>query len=181
MRRSPGIGHEEGLKRQIDLITNTYNQPALVEEFIRGTEFTVAVMGNENPEPMPVVQVSIDGNVDLGDKFYTFSRIFSDSLRYVCPADISEELAAKMHDLAVKVYKAVGCRDFGRVDFRVDEQCNPYVLEINPLPALGKDDVFNLFPQVSGSTYEATINKIVDFAVERCDPDEIGRDEASGT
>ena len=71
---------------------NTYKQPALVEEFISGQEFTVAILGNDNPEALPVVQVEIDGSVDLGDKFYTFARISSDRLKYVCPARISKDL-----------------------------------------------------------------------------------------
>ena len=53
------------------------------------------------------------------------------------------------------------------MDFRVDEEGNPFVLEINPLPALGHDDIFNLFPQTQGSTYAAIINKIVGFACQR--------------
>ncbi|MDP8212873.1 MAG: ATP-grasp domain-containing protein [Candidatus Zapsychrus exili] len=157
----------QGLERQVNLINNVYNQPALVEEFIRGTEFTVAVLGNDSPEAMPVVQVSVDGNTNLGDQFYTFDRISSDTLQYVCPAKISDELKENIQDLAVKAYSCVGCRDFGRVDFRVDEKGNPYVLEINPLPSLDEEDVFNLFPNVLGSDYDKTINKILDLALER--------------
>jgi len=157
------------LKERVRYINETYSQPALVEEFIKGTEFTVAVLGNDEPEAMPVVQVSIDGNVDLGENFYTYERISSDALQYVCPAKISDELTSKIQGLAVKAYKAVECRDFGRVDFRVDENKEPYVLEINPLPSLMLIDVFNLFPQVIGSTYNKTINQVLDFALERYD------------
>jgi len=157
-----------GLKRQIDFITKTYDQPALVEQFIRGTEFTIAVMGNEKCEAMPVVQISMFGSVELGDNFYTFEMVCSDNLRYACPAKISPEMTKTLQDLAVRAYKAVGCRDFGRVDFRVDEEGNPYILEINPLPCLDKKDIFDLFPRVQGTTYEATVNKILDFALARC-------------
>jgi len=157
----------EGLKRQVDMINRTYGQPALVEEFIKGTEFTVAVLGNDNPQAMPVVQVSIDGSVDLGDQFYAHDRIASDSLQYICPAEISDDLTQRIQALAVRVYKCVECRDFGRVDFRVDEQGNPYVLEINPLPSLDVQDVFNIFPNALGSDYDATVNRVVDFALAR--------------
>ena len=156
-----------GLKTQADMINNTYGQPALVEEFIRGEEFTVAVLGNDAPQAMPVVQVSIDGNVRLGDEFYTHDRIASDSLQYVCPANIPDELTTRIKGLAVRVYQCVGCRDFGRVDFRVDNRGNPYVLEINPLPSLDVQDVFNIFPNVFGSNYDEIINKVVDFALKR--------------
>ena len=161
------VNNIEELRRQVDMINSTYNQPALVEEFISGREFTVAVLGNDDPKAMPVVQVSIDGNIDLGDEFYAYDRIASDSLQYVCPAKISDELTARIRELAVRVYKCVECRDFGRVDFRVDAQGNPYVLEINPLPSLDVQDVFNIFPNVFGSNYDEIVNKVVDFALKR--------------
>ena len=71
------------------------------------------------------------------------------------------------YDLAVRAYKSVDCRDFGRVDFRVDEKGNPYVLEINPLPNLSPDDVFVLFGKVKGMSYNQIINKIMDEALIR--------------
>jgi D-alanine-D-alanine ligase len=156
-----------GLKAQVERIHDEYDQAALVEEFICGTEFTVAVIGNHDPLAMPVAQVLIDGRVDLGDKFYTHARIASGAMMYVCPAKISEDLRRKLQKIAVDVYNAVECRDFGRVDFRVDEKGNPYVLEINPLPSLMANDVFNLFPKAIGSTYNKTLNQILNFALER--------------
>ncbi len=157
-----------GLKRQVDLIVKMYHQPALVEEFIRGTEFTVPVLGNYSPQPMPIAQVAIDGKEELGDKFFTFSRVVSDhSVQYIWPAHISPELTREIQDMAVKAYLSVGCRDFGRVDFRVDEKGNPYVLEINPLPSLAKKDVFNLFPKAMGVTFEEVMQRILNFALER--------------
>jgi len=157
----------EGLKRQVDLINQKYHQAALVEEFIRGSEFTVPVLGNKNPQAMPVAQVHLDGNVNLGDNFYTHARLSYDGLGYVCPPKISAKLNKKLQELAVKAYQSVGCLDFGRVDFRVDEKDEPFVLEINPLPSLAKKDVFNIFPYVMGSTFEKTISQIVNFALER--------------
>ena len=160
----------ESLKRQVDLITKKYKQPALVEEFIKGTEFTVPVLGNEHPQAMPVAQVSMDGTVDLGDKFFSYERVVAvspEDLKYVCPAKISEKLTKKLQEIAIAAYQSVDCRDFGRVDFRVDEKGNPFVLEINPLPSLAELDVFNIFPYIIGSTYDETINQILNFALER--------------
>ena len=94
------VEDQEGLIRQATLINHLYSQPALVEEFIKGMEFTVAVLGNDHPQAMPVVQVSIDGNVQLGDEFYTYDRIESTDLEYICPAKISGELTAQIQELA---------------------------------------------------------------------------------
>ena len=155
------------LKTQVERICRNYRQPALVEEFIKGTEFTVGVIGNNPPKPMPVVQYAIAGQTSLGNEFYSYSHVVERSVEYICPAPIDEALARLLQDLAVRAYKSVDCRDFGRVDFRVDEEGKPYVLEINPLPNLSPDDVFVLFAKAKGMSYNQIINKIVDEALMR--------------
>jgi len=158
---------KEELKKQIEYILNTYKQPALIEEFISGQEFTVAVVGNEPPEVMPVVQIKIDGRLKLNDKFYTFARITSERLEYICPAHINQDLKKKLTDLALKTYRAVECQDFGRIDFRVDNTGAPYVLEINPLPSLSTEDVFMVIAKTIGISYEEMIGKILNSALKR--------------
>jgi len=160
----------EELDKQVEYIINTYKQPALIEEFISGQEFTIAIVGNNEPEILPVVQIKIDGKLKLKDKFYTFARITSDRLEYVCPAKISAELKKILDELALRTYRAVECRDFGRVDFRVDQEGRPYVLEINPLPSLSTEDVFKLLAENIGITYEAMIGKILNSALKRYNP-----------
>lgn len=154
----------EQLRQQVGYIIKTYKQSALVEEFISGTEYTVALIGNNNPEVLPVVQIKIDGRLKLGDKFYTFARITSDRLEYVCADKIDKTLKDKLTNLALKTYKAIDCRDFGRVDFRVDENSNPYVLEINPLPSLSSEDVFMCVAKHLKVSYSDMIRRILDAA-----------------
>jgi len=161
------VENKEELKKQAEYIINAYKQPALVEEFISGQEFTVVVMGNNPPEAMPIVQIKIDGRLKLNDKFYTFARITSNRLEYICPAKISQELKNRISELALKTYEAVECRDFGRVDFRVDNEGNVYVLEINPLPSLSTEDVFPLVAEETGITYEKIIGNILKAASKR--------------
>jgi D-alanine-D-alanine ligase len=161
------VENMEELKKQVEYIVNTYKQPALVEEFISGQEFTVAIIGNDPPEAMPVVQIKIDGRLKLNDKFYTFARITSDKLEYICPARVSHDLNKKISELALKTYKAVECCDFGRVDFRVDNEGKPYVLEINPLPSLSTEDVFMTVAKAIGISYEEMIGKILKSALIR--------------
>jgi D-alanine-D-alanine ligase len=155
------------MKKQAEFVINTYKQPALVEEFISGEEFTVAVIGNGKPEAMPIVQIKIDGELKLNDKFYTFARIASDRLEYVCPAPISKNLKNKILELAVRAYNAVECRDFGRIDFRVDNKGNVFVLEINPLPSLSTEDVFSLVAKQIGISYNEIVGRILKYALER--------------
>jgi len=157
----------EQLKEQVEHICRNYKQAALVEEFIKGTEFTVAVIGNEPPVAMPVVQYAIAGKTTLGNEFYSYRHVAEKLVEHICPAPIDEKLASRLQELAVRAYRSVDCRDFGRVDFRVDEAGNPYVLEINPLPNLSPDDVFVLFGKVKGMSYNQIINKIMDEALVR--------------
>jgi len=161
------VENKDELKKQAEYVINTYKQPALIEEFISGQEFTVAIVGNDSPEVMPIVQIKIDGRLKLNDKFYTFARITSDRLEYICPARIEQDLKRKISELALKTYDAVECRDFGRVDFRVDKEGRPFVLEINPLPSLSTEDVFMIVAKVMGISYEEMIGKILNSALKR--------------
>jgi D-alanine-D-alanine ligase len=124
-------------------------------------------MGNGEPEALPIVQIQIDGKLDLKDKFYTFGHIKDDAVKYVCPAPISAGLKKKLSELAVRTYKAIECRDFGRVDFRVDAKGNPYVLEINPLPSLSTEDVFMFIAKELGISFEEMLCRILETAIQR--------------
>ncbi len=161
------VENHADLKTQVEYIVSTYKQPALVEEFIAGQEFTVGIIGNDNPEVLPVVQIEIDGEVKLNDKFYTFDYIQGSALQYVCPAKISADLEQTLRDIALRTFKAVECRDFGRIDFRVDRKGHPYVLEINPLPSLSSEDVFMATARCLGITYNDIIGKILNSALQR--------------
>jgi len=161
------VNTPEELRSQVRFLTETYKGASIfVEEFIEGREFTVAVIGNDPPEAYPVCQISLDGQTDLGRKFFHWAYLRSGS-DYVCPAPIPESLAKRMQELALRTYHAVDCRDFGRVDFRVDPTGNPYVLEINPLPSLSTEDVFNFIAKTKGLTHHQIINKILDAALVR--------------
>lgn len=161
------VENMDELKKQVEYIIDIYKQPALIEEFVSGQEFTAAIVGNEPAQVMPLVQIKIDGRLKLNDKFYTFARITSDRLEYICPARINQDLKTRISDLALKAYTAVECRDFGRIDFRVDNKGNPYILEINPLPSLSTEDVFMVVAKEMGISYEEIIGRILDSALKR--------------
>jgi D-alanine-D-alanine ligase len=168
LSESSRVKNMNELKRQVEFITKTYKQPALIEEFISGYEFTVPIIGNENPEVFAPVQTKIDGRLKPGDLFYTFARLTQpEKIEYVYPPQIDKALQKKMMDLALRTYGVVDSHDFGRVDFRVDEQGKPYVLEINPLPCLSTEDVFGIIPPKIGLTYEKMIGKILNAAFKR--------------
>src|SRR5262245_52246962 len=160
------VDNADELARQGDWLARTYRRPALIAEFIVGREFTVGIIGHDPPEVQPVVQVEIDGELELGRLFYTFEHIRSGA-EYVCPAPIEQSLQQRLEALALQTYAAVECRDFGRVDFRVDTKGTAYVLELNPLPSLSTEDVFGHLARVRGISFEAIVNEILDAALQR--------------
>lgn len=161
------VKDKTGLRQQSKWIIEKYKQPALVEEFIAGQEFTIGIIGNRNPQPLPVVQVEIRGRLNLDNLFYTFAMIHSDAIKYVCPVSISKKMQKQLQDLAIATYQATECRDFGRVDIRVDEKGRPYVLEINPLPSLSSEDVFGVVANYLGVGYNRIVLDILNAAIER--------------
>ena len=165
-RKSSLVTNATELARQARWLIETYKQPALVEEFIEGREFTVAIIGNEPPNAQPVVQIRIEGQLELGRLFYTFAHIRSGA-DYICPAPIDEALRSQLERVALDTYQVVECVDFGRVDLRVDRDGRVYVLEINPLPSLSTEDVFMFVAKAQGLTYEAIINQVLDAALIR--------------
>ncbi|MDK2835991.1 MAG: D-alanine-D-alanine ligase [Thermosediminibacterales bacterium] len=156
-------GRDE-LKQNIAYILENYNQNALVEEFIEGREFTVGVLGNENPLALPVVE--IDFGKEKG--FYSRNIKSRDSAPTICPAKIDSMLAERISQLAISAFKAINCRDYARIDIRQNNKGELFVLEINTLPGLDPD--YSDFPKAAraaGITYDKLIKKIVDLGLKR--------------
>ena len=158
-----------GVEKRVKKIVEKYDQPALVEEFISGQEFTVAIIGTDGPEVLPPVQISLKGNTDLGDEFYTHSRaqLENSEIEYVCPSKAPTALLNRIEALALDSYKALGCRDLGRIDIRVDRKGTPYFIECNPLPHLGSVDVFPLVAKAMGITHDKLICRILEHGLKR--------------
>lgn len=161
------VKDKTGLRRQSKWVIDKYKQSALVEEFIAGEEFTIGIIGNENPRALPVVQVEIEGRLDLDNLFYTFAMIHSDGIGYVCPTPAPKRVQRGLQDLAIATYQATECRDFGRVDIRLDGKGRPYVLEINPLPSLSTEDVFGVVANYLGVGYNRIVLDVLDAAIKR--------------
>lgn len=158
----------ESLKKRVSWLINTYNQSALIEEFIRGKEFTVGVIGDhQNPQVLPPVQITILKKFDLGDDFYIHSLVASTGVEYVCPAKVSSEMIKKLEDIAGKAYSILECRDFGRIDIRSDQNDNLYFLECNPLPSLSPQDIWPIVAKETGLTFNQMVNKILSFGCKR--------------
>ncbi|MEQ1500613.1 MAG: D-alanine--D-alanine ligase [Myxococcota bacterium] len=123
------------LRRECDRVLSTYHQPALVEPYLGGREFTTAILG-EGPGARAVATLEI---VLLADKAeahaYTYLNKEQSEERCVFPL-AEEPWASRCAELALAAWRALGCRDAGRVDLRADEHGRLMVLEANPLPGM---------------------------------------------
>lgn len=155
------------LNEQISYIVKYYCQPALVEEFIAGRECTVALIGNDkNLIAYPPLEITIRGN-EVGDKIFVGRYVYSNDVHYECPAKLPRATLNMLTDIAKRTYDAVVCKDLGRVDFRVDANGNPFVLEINPIPALSKQDTFGTIAKSQSISYDELIVKVLEVALKR--------------
>jgi len=155
------------LRKQTNSVIRRYRQPALVEEFIDGWEFTVGIIGNGKPLILPAVQRHLEERSGLSSHIFDKARAGRRRLSYRGLLDFDAGLEERMKKLALESFNGLGCRDFARIDFRVNPEGEVYLLEINPLPSLARDDYFAMVAEVMGISYERMINMMFEAALER--------------
>ncbi len=166
------VRDESQLRRQLQWLIETYGQPALVEEYVEGREITVGVLGNAELQVLPPLEIDLSTCPPEERGIYT-SRIKAELPtvpRYLCPAGLSEAVVDELSRLAVAAFRALGCMDVARVDFKLDahDGDRPYILEVNPLPGLspGISDMV-MQAEADGMSHAELINAILGAALER--------------
>lgn len=150
--------HEQWSQTMIEM-AQRYAE-VLAEEFIPGREFTCGVFGEE---ALPVVEI-----VPNRDEFYTYEAKYgAGGSTHIVPARIDDDLAARMHMLALSVHRLIGLRDYSRTDFIVSKEGRPYILEINTLPGLTPVSIFPDACGAAGISYEALIDRLIGYALAR--------------
>ncbi len=163
------------LKKTVEKVWNTYDQPAIVEEFMSGREFTVAMLGNGPALRMlPIVELSFECLPEGAPPVYSYEAKWlwdsADSQLeiYRCPAAVDEKLQEKIETICKKAFNVLGCRDLCRIDVRVDAGGEPNILELNPLPGLIKDpNIHSCYPKAAytaGMTFDELILAIIEAA-----------------
>ena len=139
-----------------------YDEKILVEEFIRGREVEVAVMGNASP------MASVCGEIDSGADFYDYdAKYITDTSTAYIPARIPEEVEEQVREAAVKIYSAIGCQGLSRVDFFVTYDDNRVVFnEINTLPGFTSISMYPKLFDASGIPYGQLIDELLKLALE---------------
>ena len=164
------VHDEHALRQQVEYILDTYRQGALVERFIEGREFTVGVLGNEIPFVFPPMEIDLSECPPEEAGLYT-ARVKSElatAPRYLVPAPLPAALSETLQRLALGACQAIGVLDVARVDFRVDREGRPWILEINALPGLNPElSDLCIYAGLLGIPYEWLINRILDLACAR--------------
>lgn len=148
------------------------NDSALVEEFIEGREFLVSVLGNQNPQALPPIEIDFSGLpegapkvLDARAKWDKRSKQYKGT-KAVFP-ELSDDLRARLLKVAVEAYRALRVRDYGRVDLRMDDTGTIYVIEVNASCYLEKNSEFAMSAEAAGIDYPTLIQRIADLALER--------------
>jgi len=174
------VNNEAELRQRVRYVIKFYRQPALVESYLPGREFTVGQLGrpdaklhSRRPEwyeadgfhRLPILELESSHSVTPGmfghaAKSKTVGE--EGAPEYLCPADVEPELAKKLHHLALRAHNAIGALDVSRVDFRLDAEGQPRLMEINPLPGLtpGYSDIC-IQAAAEGTPYEDLILEIL--------------------
>jgi len=159
------------LKTQVSEISQNYGGKALVERFIDGREFNVTVVGNSELGVLPISEI-VYGMPVGKPRILTFASkwepqsIDFQCTKVICPATIHTRLRQEIVKTAMFTYRLVGCRGYARLDFRLNDEGQPEVIEVNPNPDISPGSGAARQAQAAGMNYNEFIEKIALLALE---------------
>jgi D-alanine-D-alanine ligase len=161
------------LMERMDWLTANFNSPVLIEEYIDGRELYVGVLGNDNPEALPVIELDLsklpDGTPRIAAaevKWGKGTSAYRDT-KSVVPTNLPDETVMLLQQTAIAAYQALELRDYGRVDMRLQADGRVHVIEVNPNPWLSSRAELAMAARKSGRTYSRLIEELVDLALGR--------------
>lgn len=159
---------ERELKEKVGSILRRYHQPALVEEYLPGREFTVGIVGNSPPEAIGTMEVFVNDPGEAGIYSASSKAEWEKKVSYRFNGEVEADLRSQVESVALAAFTALECRDFGRIDVRCDAEGRPHVMEVNPLAGLSplhSDLCF--IARESGISYNELIGRIIQEAFRR--------------
>lgn len=172
------ITNTRDLEITVEKNFEVYKQPSLIEEFLPGREFTVALIGNdEDVIVLPIVEMNFNTLPENLIPIYSYEAKWIVDRRenplniFSCPAIIDNVLETKIKKVVLKTYRVLRCKDWSRIDIRLDAQGEPNIIEVNPLPGILPDPKDNsCFPKAArayGWDYNQMINSVLYVAAKR--------------
>jgi len=142
-----------------------YDDEVLVEEYISGTEITVGVLGDTEPQALPVIEIrSVTGLYDYEAKYTPGMS------EHIIPAEISKHAYKAAQDAAIKAHRALGCRHISRSDFIVTPEDEVYILEVNTIPGMTQTSLVPDAAKAAGIEFSDLIALLVEFALDNQSP-----------
>jgi D-alanine-D-alanine ligase len=165
---------DEALARRMQYVIEKYHQPALVEEFIDGRELNVGLMEmNGKTRVLPISEIDYSEFPEGIPKICGYeAKWVSESVEYqkskpICPAPLEWVMKKRVEHIALRVFRLFGCRDYARVDIRIDRDGKIYVLEVNPNPDISPQSGMTRAIKVQGMTYTEFIGGLIERALQR--------------
>ncbi|PKL84186.1 MAG: D-alanine--D-alanine ligase [Ignavibacteriae bacterium HGW-Ignavibacteriae-3] len=158
------------MNERLDYLFKSFNQEVIIEEYIDGRELNVAILGEK---VLPISEIRFDGLPDEFPKIVTYEAKWSPESVYFkntvprCPAPLDDQLRQKIEKMALEAFEALECRDYVRVDIRLNQRNVPYVIEVNPNPDISPDTGFVRSAAAAGIGYDELLFKISTFALKR--------------
>jgi len=181
----PAVGHcsewltsesvamdDRELHERISYLVDDVGLPAIVEDFIDGREFHVAMWGNGRVSMLPPAEMDFSAFSDVHDRLCTYEAKFNpDSVHYtgirtVLPSSLSEVELAQLECVCMSAYRAIGCRDYGRIDVRLRDGVF-YVLDINPNPDISEDASMASAAEHAGYSHGKMAERLINLASRR--------------
>lgn len=164
------INDYDTLSERLNYLFKSFKQEVIIEEYIEGRELNVAILGGE---ALPISEICFDGLPDNLPKIITYEAKWApDSIYYKytipkCPAELKSGLKEKIEKMALEAFEALDCRDYARVDIRLNYKNIPYVIEVNPNPDISPDAGFVRSAVAAGISYEQLLFRITNMALKR--------------
>ena len=156
-----GLTKAKNLSEAVDGVSLAmkYGGRAMVERFIDGRELTVAVLGDR---ALPVIEIIAEGGL------YDYTAKYgSNTTKYICPAEISDKERETTQDYTLKAFKALGLRDYSRIDFRLDSEGIPWCIEANNQPGMTAHSLLPKAARAAGLEMDQLLMRIAELAVNR--------------
>lgn len=166
------VRDEAGLREQVAHMVRVFEQPAIVEEFLEGREYNVAIVG-PRPTVLPLAEIDFSAMPDGKPRFVSYNAkwvpgsVEDRATVPVCPAPLDGPAAARLRRLALRAFRVLGCRDIARVDIRTDAGGKPFILEVNPNPDLSPDAGLARSARAHGWTWEGLVERLALWAWRR--------------
>jgi len=156
-------------REMVRFVTRTYRQEAMVEAFVPGAEVTVGVLGNDPPRVAGMMEI-VPKTVSPAEFVYSLEvkRDWENLVTYRVPPALPGAVLSEIERCALGIYRTLGCRDFSRIDFRLDASGTPHFIECNPLPGLspGYGDL-PIMADRMGVSYLSLVREILSHALVR--------------